>query len=90
MKLHLKHSLLGGSPGHYTDFFQYIGGQLKIQIIRRRTLRSIGLYDQPVRVFCGEIENISLDDLDIEVRFVWAAQTSRGYYTFVPSFDPIV
>jgi hypothetical protein len=92
MSYRINHALLArGVPGNYTDLFQYIGGQLKIQVVREPALRAAGHPDRPIRVFRGEIEQVSVEEgLEVEVRLVWVAQTSRGYYRFEPSFNPIV
>ena len=80
----------GGAPSTFIDLAIYLGGQLKIQVITPRELRSEGFTDRRARVYRGEIEAGSVDGSEVEVHLAWVAQTSGGRYTFVPSFDPIV
>lgn len=90
MSLRLKHQLLGGQPGEFTDLSQYIGGQLKIKIIRRIKLHAGGFSDRRTRVFRGEIDTITVDGLNVEVCLAWVAESIGGLYTFTQSLDHTV
>ena len=65
----------------------YIGGQLKYDPFPEIGLSKTASRRRSVQTLYGEIENISVDGLQVEVRLAWAARKRHGCYVLAPDFD---